>query len=385
MTRFASLPPLIRGGAGVLALALLLLALPGSLGAQPAPSTVEMTPTSGPYVQAIDSTEALIDSLMTAQGVPGVTAAVGVNGRIVWSDGFGYADVENRVPVWPHTKMRIGSVSKTLTSIAVGQLVEAGTLNLDAPVQTYVPSFPQKRDTITTRLVAGHLAGIRHYRNDEFLSRKHYDSVEKGLDIFEADTLLYEPGTEYSYSSYGWNLVSAVVEGAAGQPFLAYMREHVLRPLGLRHTVADHVDSLITNRTDYYVRDDGQLRNAPYVDNSYKWAGGGYLSTAEDLVRFGQGVHAGDVLAPKTVELLTTSQRTSDGERTGYGIGWSIDADSTGHRIVGHGGGSIGGSTAFITYPDAGVVVAIISNMSNVDYGEVPVRIGSLFIEATRE
>lgn len=358
------------------------LILPNAGSAQPAPSSLSATPASEPYGAAIDSTEALIDSLMAVQGIPGVTAAVGVQGRIVWSDGFGYADLENRVPVWPHTKMRIGSVSKALTSVAVGRLVEAGTLDLDAPVQAYVSSFPEKRDTITTRLVAGHLAGVRHYRDDEFLSKKHYNSVEAGLEIFEADTLLYEPGTEYSYSSYGWNLVSAVVEGAAEQPFLSYMREHVLRPMRLRNTVADHVDSLITNRTDYYVREDGALRNAPYVDNSYKWAGGGYLSTAEDLVRFGHGVFQGDVLDPETVEVLTTSQRTSGGELTGYGIGWQIDTDASGRRTVGHGGGSVGGSTAFITIPSANVVVAMISNMSGVDYDDLPTRIARLFREA---
>ena len=359
-------------------------ALPPSLAAQPAAS-LDAAPTSGPYVSAIDSAGVLIDSLMAAQGIPGVTAAVGVDGRVVWSEGFGYADVENRTPVWPHTKMRIGSVSKALTSVAVGQLVEDGALDLDAPVQRYVPSFPEKRDTITTRLVAGHLAGIRHYRNDEFLSTTHYSGVQDGLDIFEADTLLFEPGTEYSYSSYGWNLVSAVVEGAANEPFLAYMRDQVLRPLHLRHTVADHVDSLITNRTDYYVRENGQLRNAPYVDNSYKWAGGGYLATAEDLVHFGHGFLNGEVLTAETVNLLTTSQRTSDGEETGYGIGWQIETDSAGRRIVGHSGGSVGGSTAFITYPEANVVVALISNMSGVDYDSLPRQIGRLFLEAARE
>ena len=379
-------PAFVRRLLGVALLALAVIAvLPGAGAAQPAPSALDVTPTSARYATAIDSTEALLDSLRAAQGIPGVTAAVGVNGRIVWSEGFGYADVENRTPVWPHTKMRIGSVSKALTSVAVGQLVDDGALDLDAPVQRYVPSFPQKRDTVTTRLAAGHLAGIRHYRNEEFLSKEHYNSVEAGLDIFEADTLLFEPGTDYSYSSYGWNLVSAVVEGAADQPFLAYMREHVIRPLNLRHTVADHVDSLITHRGDYYEREDGSLHNAPYVDNSYKWAGGGYLSTAEDLVRFGHGVHAGTVLDPETADLLMTSQRTSDGERTGYGIGWQIDTGPDGRRIVGHGGGSVGGSTAFITIPSANVVVAIISNMSGVDYGDVPVRIGHQFIQATSQ
>lgn len=314
--------------------------------------------------------------------VPGLTAAVAVDGQIVWAEGFGYADVENRVPVWPHTKMRVGSVSKSLTSAAVGLLVEAGKLDLDAPVQQYVPSFPEKRYPITTRQVAGHLAGIRHYRDDEFLSAKHYNSVEKGLDIFEDDSLLFRPGERFQYSSYGWNLVSAVVEGASGQNFLPYMRAHVIRPLGLRHTVADHTDSLIYNRARPYVHtEDGALINAPYVDNSYKWAGGGYLSTAGDLVRFGSAMIEGDLLKPETVDLLFTSQHTNDEEKTGYGIGWFVDTDDEGRRRIGHGGGSIGGTTQLLLYPDQEVVVAVISNLSNVDYRSVPQHIATLFME----
>jgi len=199
----------------------------------------------------------------------------------VWADGAGFADVENRVPVTPLTEFRVGSVSKSLTSAALGLLVQEGKLDLDAPVQRYVPSFPEKRWPVTTRERAGHLAGIRHYRDDEFLSSKHYGSVEEGLAIFEDDTLLFRPGTEFHYSTCGWDLVGAVIEGASGERFLRYMREHVLEPLDVRHTVADEPDSLIPYRArPYDMRDDGTLVNAPWVDNSYKWAGGGRSTTA---------------------------------------------------------------------------------------------------------
>ncbi|MFQ5689938.1 MAG: serine hydrolase domain-containing protein [Gemmatimonadota bacterium] len=324
---------------------------------------------------------ALVRDLMARTGAPGMAVSVGVGDRIVWSEGFGYADVEQRVPVWPAiTRFRIGSVSKTLTSVAVGQLYEQGRLDLDAPVQRYVPSFPEKRKgTVTTRLLAGHLAGIRHYRDEEFLRYEHYDSVLDGLAIFADDTLLFAPGTKYSYSTYGWDLISAVVQGASGEDYLSYMREHVFEPIGMSHTAADHVDSIVVNRTRYYEVKDGTLLNAPAVDNSYKWAGGGFLSTSEDLVRFGFAQLDHQVLKPETVRLLWTPQKTSSGEETGYGMGWRVGVDG-GHRWVGHGGGSVGGTTYLRIYPDSRVVIVLIANLTGLRFGNTPRKLARLFL-----
>ena len=345
--------------------------------------TVAHQPAS--HVATIEEARSLVYSLMLEQDIPGLTIAVMDDGEMVWSEGFGYADLENRVPVWPHTKMRIGSVSKSLTAAAVGLLVEGGRLDLDAPVQQYVPSFPRKQFPITTRQVAGHLAGIRHYQGDEFLISRRYATVDEGLEIFKDDPLLHEPGAKYVYSSYGWNLVSAVVEGASEEDFLPYVKRRVFDRLGMRHTTADHSDSLISARPRYYEKNaDGLLLNAPYVDNSYKWAGGGFLSTAEDIVRFGSGLLEGKLLEPETLEQLFTSQRTSDGNETGYGIGFSTGVDEEGRRWVGHGGGSVGGTTQFLMYPEEGLVLTIISNLSNAQFDNVHRRVAELFLERTK-
>ena len=262
---------------------------------------------------------------LVARGIPGLALAVAVNGRLVYAEGFGYADLEQRVPAWPATKFRIGSISKPLTAVALMQLVEEGKVDLDAPVQRYVPSFPKKGAKITPRLLAGHLAGIRHYKGDEFLIARHYDSVLEGLRVFEDDPLIAPPGVKFSYSSYGFNLLSAVIESGARQPFVAYMQEHVFTPLGLIGTMADQNRPLIEQRSRFYERKkDGALDNAPYVDNSYKWAGGGFLSNAEDLVRFGSALLRPGFLSEKSLRLLFTSQKTIAGQETGYGIGWFI-------------------------------------------------------------
>jgi len=258
------------------------------------------------YASTVARARALVCDKLAAR-ISGLQVAVGVDGKLVWSEGFGYADVARKIPVTAETQFRIGSVSKPITAAAVALLYEQGKLDLDAPVQRYVPSFPDKGVPITTRQLAGHLAGIRHYRGDEFLLNRRFASV-----------------------------------------------------------LADRVDSLIPNRTRFYERAaDGAFVLAPPVDNSYKWAGGGFVSTAEDLVKFGSAMLRPGFLKAGTLELLFTSQKTTAGEPTGYGVGWFVGTDSLGHRWVFHGGSSVGGTTAFGVDRDSRVVVAITSNLSD--------------------
>jgi len=300
-----------------------------------------------------------------AHGIPGFSITVAIDGTIVYSEGFGYADLEARVPAWPDTKFRIGSVSKPLTSAGMMLLVEQGKFDLDAPIQKYVPTFPDKGAKITPRMLAGHLGGIRHYKENELDSQKHYDTVMAGLERFQNDPLVAPPGTKFSYSSYGYNLLSAAIEAAAGKTFRDYDQEQVFTPLGLRFTVADQPSQIIEHRTRFYSRvKDQRLQNSEYVDNSYKWAGGGFLSTSEDLVRFGSALLQPGFLKKESLALLFTPQKTSDGKETEYGMGWFIHRSNSGKRIYEHSGGSVGGSSELILYPDSHLVVAFVCNFS---------------------
>ena len=339
----------------------------GAAMAQPATA-----PAPPRYAETVAEARQQVQAALAEQGYPGIAMAVSVDGQIVWAEGFGYADLENRVPIWPTSKFRIGSISKPLTAAALAQLYDAGRLDPDAPIQRYVPSFPEKRWPVTTRQLGGHTAGIRHYRGMEFVIRDPYPTVNQALTIFAADTLLFEPGTDYSYSSYGWNLLSAVVEGASGEDFLGYMRRHVFAPLGMHHTVADHVDSLIAQRVRFYERQaDGTLVNAFFVNNSYKWAGGGFLSTAEDLLRFAHAHLAGGFLSQRGLDFLFTEQTTRDGEGVGYGVGWFVQTDEAGRRRIFHGGGSVGGTSLLTMDPEARLVVVGLVNQSRADLGVV--------------
>ena len=336
------------------------------------------------FTEVIEMARFRFDSVMAANNIPGLSVAVSIEGQVVWSEGFGYANIETGTPVTPATKFRIGSVSKSLTSVAMGILIDEGRLDLDVPVQRYAPSFPEKaKGAITSRLVGGHLAGIRHYRGMENFSSRKYLTVTDALGIFKDDALQTTPGEAYSYSSYGWNLLSAVVEGASGEEFLPYIYENVFGPLNMRNTLAEHMDSIIVARGAYYVRSgrgmSAPIINAPYVDNSYKWAGGGFVSTPEDLMKFAHGLMYGDILSEDTRNTLWVTQHTSDGEATGYGIGFS-DGMEMEHRVVGHGGGSVGGNAWFRMFPDDGVAMAVTTNITNGGYGRVAADIMMAFL-----
>jgi CubicO group peptidase (beta-lactamase class C family) len=299
-----------------------------------------------------------------APKVPGVSVAVAVDGRIVWSEGFGFGDLAAKKPVTPATRFRIGSVSKSLTSAGLALLVERGQLDLDAPVQQYVPDFPVKERPITTRLLGGHLAGIRHYRDgSEMLLDQPFTNSHAALALFQNDPLVATPGMKFSYSTYGWTLIGAVMEAAAHEDFCRYMDENVIQPLGMTHTRPNRKGIFDPDCTLFYESDaEGKFVVAPTVDNSYKWAGGGYLSTPEDLVRFGSALLAPGFLKADSLALLFTPQKTSDGKPTDYGIGWVIYKDAQGHRVLLHTGGSIGGTSVLLLHPETKTVFALACN-----------------------
>jgi len=319
---------------------------------------------------------------------PGVSIAVAVDGKLVWAEGFGLADIEQCVPVVPKTKFRIGSTSKPLTSAGAALLWEQGHLDLDAPIQRYVPGFPDKGYVITTRELLGHLGGIRGYNTEESskLDRDVYQSVTESLNPFKDDPLVAPPGTKWVYSTYGYVLVSAVMEKASGQDFLSFMRDKVFLALGMHDTVADESDKIVPYRARWYtVMADGNYRNTPFEDLSYKWAGGGFLSTAGDLARFGSALLKTGFLKQDTLTMIFSSQKTTAEKNTNYGLGWFIhDAGNPqAERQFEHSGGVAGSSSWRVIYPDRGVVIALVQNSN--DFRDWPIlNVASPFFVARK-
>jgi serine beta-lactamase-like protein LACTB, mitochondrial len=298
-----------------------------------------------------------------AAKVPGLCVAVAVDGAMVWSQAFGYADLENQMPATSATRFRIGSVSKPLTAAGLALLVERGILDLDTPIQKYIPDFPQKDGIITTRLLAGHLTGIRNYRGTEAFSNKSFPNLRAGLKIFEDDPLESPPGTKFSYCSYNWNVLGVVMEAASKQNFLDYIESNVIKPLGLANTCPDLAGVADSTRAQFYEIDPtGKFFVAPKVDFSFVWPAGGFLSTAEDLVRFGSAHLQPGFLKPESLKLLFTSQKTDDEKPTNYGVGWFVQNVGGKILILHHGGDSVGGTAILLLLPAFRIVVAIASN-----------------------
>ena len=373
-------PPMRRYHHVVIAVVLASLCAPIAQAQPTAPVAVAPAPLL--YAEVVEQARALVRADIAERGYPGIAIAVSVDGDTIWSEGFGYADLEHRVPMSPSVKFRVGSISKSMTAASVAALVDDGRLDLDAPIQHYVPSFPEKAHPITTRQLGGHLGGIRHYQGNENFIRDPYATVLDGLSIFADDPLLHEPGTAFSYTSHGFNLISAVVEGAAKQPFLDYVRAEVFRPLGMRDTVADFVTPIIPGRTRYYVRDaEERVVNAPFVNNSYKWAGGGFLSTTEDVLRFANAHLDDGFLSKSSRALLFTEQQTRDGAGVGYGFGWFIRTREDGRRLLSHSGGSVGGTSLMVMEPETRVVVVGLVNLTGANNSVVR-EVLDLFIDA---
>ncbi len=334
------------------------------------------------YSKSIEKADAIVKQFVADKNIPGMSISVYKDGNIVWSKGFGYADVQNKIPVNPSkTLFRIGSVSKTLAANAMGVLIQEGKLNPDATVQTYVPNFPEKEYPITIKQVAGHLAGIRHYKGDEFLSNKSYATVNEGLQIFANDPLLFKPGTKYGYSTYGYTIISAAIEGASGESFLPFIQKNIFDAIGMSNTMPEWANKSYPNRTKFYELSDGENKEAPIVDNSYKWAGGGFIATTEDLIKFGVANLSYDYLNKETLDLLMDTQYTSDGKATNYGMGWIVREDASGRVWHGHSGGSVGGTTMFLLNKEENMVIAYTINRSSVGLDDLHFKVTDAFLE----
>jgi CubicO group peptidase (beta-lactamase class C family) len=286
--------------------------------------------------------------------------------RLTYSRAFGTADLENSVPATPETLIRTASIAKPISAVAAMTLVEAGKLDLDAPVQRYCAPFPPKQWPITTRELLSHTSGIRHYLPGEPEHTGHYQWMADGFALFANDPLLFPPGSAYSYSTYGYTVVGCAIEGASGARFQDYAEEHVLRPAGMTHTFVDNVFEIVPHRARGYQLIDGKLKNSVLMDSSYKIPGGGYVSSAEDLVRFAQALLDGKLL--KSVALKEMWTATPVSGKSGYGLGFELPE---GGRFAMHTGGQSGTSTELFIIPETHAAIAVLANLEHAQLRDV--------------
>jgi len=340
--------------------------------------------------KAPEETLMKIDSICNAQietgHFPGLAIGVASAGKKVWSKGYGYANLESRTAVDPDDHLfRIGSVSKTVTAAAMARMYERGDIKLDIPIATYYKACPADKQNLTLRQVSGHLAGIRHYEGTEFFSNIQYTNVMDPLDVFIHDTLRSKPGEKFSYSTYAWTLVSAVMEKAGSTPFTAIVKAEVNAPLHLTDLKPDQKDSTGYQRVTFYEFQQGVHQKSLVVNNSNKWAGGGYLCSAEDLAKFGYALVEEGYLKEETIEEFSRSQTTNDGKKTDNGIGLFSGTDAAGRPWIGHSGGSVGGTSMLLIYPQYDLVIVTLVNMGSAQMAGLAAKIADIILAAEKK
>jgi CubicO group peptidase (beta-lactamase class C family) len=301
-------------------------------------------------------------------GAPALSAAVSVDGEVVWAGVVGYADLARLTPATLDTTFRIGSTSKAVTAVAMATLIAADEVDLDAPLSAYMPDLAEPLASVTTRQAMSHTAGVRDYGTCfcfpviEYFNRAHFNTQRAALRPFERDDLLFPPGEGFSYSTYGYNATGGVIEAVTGERFGDFLEQAVFTPLGMAASRADDARPAPGDATFYDTSRPGLFKATFRVDNTNKLPGGGLLSTPSDLARLGAQMIAPTLFDAATRDMLMPSGRAPPF----YGLGWRYQAETdfmggTAPRLHHH-GTALGSTSHFTVYPEQRMVVSVMMN-----------------------
>jgi serine beta-lactamase-like protein LACTB, mitochondrial len=315
------------------------------------------------YIAESNRTRQMANQLLSVANLPGLSIAIRKKNEIIFAEGFGYSDLERKIPVTSNTQFRAASTSKVITVTGLAKMMQDGVINIDAEVQKYVPHYPLKEYPITLKQLAGNISGMPHYLDSDKLENKFYSNTKDALTVFSHHKLLFKPQTKYSYSSAGFVLLSAAMEGASGVNFLDYLQDKVFNPLGMKSTEPDMGKyKLMPNLTKYYEKkSDSYVAIKNPIEVSSIWAAGGFVTTPTDLVNMTKAYSNG-YLSSSMVKRMFESQALLSGEKTNVGIGWRIGLDMEGRNIIEHAGVTEGTRSVVSYFPDEDIAISVITN-----------------------
>ena len=311
--------------------------------------------------QLVGCIDQWLEEFRNDQNIPGIQLSVLHNDSLFYSNAIGYKDKENQIEVSTQTQFRIASLSKAMTAAAIMKLVKHKKLNLDEDARTYASSFPKKAYTFSTRQLLSHTAGIRDYYElsiDEILVQKHFENATEALELFDQDSLLFPAGEGFLYSSFGYMLLGAVIEGVSGKNYLDFMQSEIWDPLSMNNTFGEIKDSIMVNKSRFYLPYGDE---APAYDLSYSYPSGGLLSTSEDLLQFATSLYKGKIFEAELRDEVFTVHHYFDKEK-GYGLGWYIGKDASGRRAYYHAGELPSSASFLLLYPEQDLVLALLAN-----------------------
>lgn len=316
------------------------------------------------FEEAKAEAEKILYYLIQEEIIPGASVTVTKQGKIIWQGGYGYANLSKKTPIDPQkTIFRVASMSKAITGVLLARLQEQKKFDWNLSLYEYVPNFPPKPFDFTIKQLAGHLAGIRSYKANEYTLNKKY-SIEEGIDLFKDDILQSAPGTKFLYSSYGINLISLAIEKCLNKKFEDIAKEEVFKPLNMWRTFPDR-GKIITDEAIPYTRTKKGLDKATEVNNYFKLAGGGFLSTSHDIAKMGTAIERHSFLSQAVENEMLKKQCTTDDVEINYGIGWQNQRDWNGRDYFGHTGMGVGGFGWLSVYPNEQVVIVMLFNVTD--------------------
>lgn len=311
-----------------------------------------------------------LTSYIENKNVPSISAGILKNGEIIWLNAKGISDLEDNDYATTKSLYRIASISKPITAVAIMQLVEKGLIDLDKDARTYIPDFPEKKWKFTVRQLLNHTAGIRSYRDGEFHNKKYYSSIAEAVKVFAYDSLNFEPGTKYEYTSLSYSLLALIVENLTQQSFEKYLTQNIFIPAEMKNTRVDKQQEIVPYRVKGYEKDNyRKIKNAPLADLSIKVAGGGLLSTAEDLLIFSKHLLEWKLIKKNSFEEMTKRTKLKDGKLIDYGLGFALEYENDSLKSISHTGGGTGFSTMLLIYPKLNLASVHLLNISDRNLG----------------
>lgn len=309
----------------------------------------------------------LFEQRILDQNIVGASAGYSIYGVTEWQAAIGFSDKKNNITFETETKVRMASIAKSMTAIAVMQLVEKGLINLDSPIKTYIPDYPlQSKIQITTRHLLSHTSGIAGYKNSKEAETKiTYSSLTDAVDLFKNRKLLFEPGTKYNYTSYGYTLLGLIIEKVSGINFESYMRENIWDVAGMMNTGVDKYNFQEENSSKFYRRTrKGKIKSGVENNLSNRVPGGGFYTTVLDMLKFGNAVIENDLIKQETLSLMR-EHHSLEKESNAYGFGWFLyNPKPNEGAIIGHSGGQTGCSSQLFIIPEKGIVTIVLANTS---------------------
>jgi CubicO group peptidase (beta-lactamase class C family) len=355
-----------------LAIAVLATALQFSF---PAPAISQETP------------EARVDSLFSRfdQGdSPGLAVAVVRDGKLILSEGYGLASLEHRVPITSSTVFDVASVSKQFTGLAVAMLVEQGKVRLDDDIRDYVPELPDFGRTITVRHLLHHTSGLRDWPNALSIAGWRYDDVISFNQIlrmaYTQEALNFEPGSEFTYSNTGYNLLAEMVARVTGASFREWTDANLFRPLGMTrtHFHDDHTEVIPDRAYGYAPARDGGFRLT--TNNLTALGSSSLYSTVEDLAKWILNFEDPVVGGPAAMALTRTRGVLNDGSEIPYAFGIG-HGEFRGLPRVSHGGSWASFRTHVLHFPEQRFGVVVLANVGGYNAASAAREVAEVYLE----